>query len=250
MKPDHVPVPPAGVGVDAHGGAVIDPTANVIALTDAAVTRLDDLAFLQAQLVDEKIKRLEIAAIYTDKIAVLRAEHTKEMRESESKRLDAVRATDVAAVSTAATQAQAAITALASTATSTAETLRNQVASTALTIANQTDRIVSPILDRIATLEKLSYTGLGKQAVVDPQMERLSTLVERLVARDSSVSGKSEGINASWLVLVAVIGIVLSGLFLYGASKPSAAAPAPQVIYVPSPAGTLLPTTPPSTVPR
>jgi hypothetical protein len=215
----------------------------------SAVTRLDDMQALQAQLADEKIKRLEIAAIYTDKLAVLRAEHTKEMRESESKRLDAIRATDVAAVGTTATQAQAAIQALATTATATAETLRNQVTSTATTIANQTDRIVGPIMERIAALEKSSYTGLGKQAVVDPQMEHLSNLVETLVRSQATGAGRGEGMSDSVKMLVVVLTIATAFMGFYTFTQSKGAPAAAPVIYQLAPVAPL-PNTAPATVPR
>ena len=248
--------------------SIADPTQNVKDLMEASLKALENESHLRATLVGEQIHRLEeavgnsahlrdtqLAAV--EALAIVRATHAKELRDSESKRLDAIRATDVAAVSTAAVQAQAAISALATTATATAETLRNQVTATALTIANQTDRIVSPILERIATLEKLSYTGLGKQAVVDPQMERLTLLVERLASSDAVVSGKTEGMTSTAKIILSLVGMVgtlltigaiLVSVIVFLNRAPANAAP--QVIYVPAPQGSLLPTTPPGVVPR
>lgn len=83
---------------------------------------------------------------------------------------------------------------------------------------------------------------------VDNELKNLRTELASVKEGQDRKSGKGEGLNAAWLVLVAAIGIVLSGLFLYEGTKSTAQ---PQVIYVPSPPGTLIPSTPPNPpVPR
>src|SRR5579864_2365618 len=101
-EPRHIP----GLGIDAYGGGVIDPTENVKALMEASIRSLTDRQNLLAALADEKIRSQEA-------LASNREAHAKELRESEAKRLDAIRATDVAAVGTTAAQSLAAIQELA-----------------------------------------------------------------------------------------------------------------------------------------
>jgi len=136
----------AGVGVDAMGGAVIDPTENVLDLVEAAVRRQDDLRAAAEKLYDTEVKHL-------NHMAELRAEFSKELRELESKRVDANRQVDVLAAKTEAAGVLAAVQTLAATTASTAETLRNTLAST-----------LAAVNERIAALEKSSYTGAGKGA--------------------------------------------------------------------------------------
>lgn len=192
--PEHRP----GLGVDALGGAVVDPTANVKDLNEAASKRQDDLRDATNKLIDAKIDHLR-------DMQVLRADHAREIREIESKRLDAIRQVDVLAVNTAADRALQAIQALAATTTANAETLRAMVANTAATIATQTNQTVTAIIERIANLEKSSYTGMGKQAYSDPMMEDLVKKIENLGSVQKTSQGKSEGISTSWAILIGAV---------------------------------------------
>src|SRR6185503_13930108 len=225
-----------GIGVDAHGNQVVDPTQNVKDLTEASIKRIDDMNELRALLADEQIKRMEREWIHLDRMASLREQHAREARESEAKRLDAIRATDVAAVSTTAAQSLAAIQALASTATATAETLRNQVATTATTIANQTDRIVSPIMERLAALEKIVNIGQGRSTVADPQMTDLMNEMRSLARGRATDSGKSEGMSDSGKLLMLLLAVVtaLMGIYTFTQRGTTTAAPASQIIVVPA----------------
>jgi hypothetical protein len=207
------------------GGPTIDPTENVKALSEALSDRQDDLRELNNKYLDAKLTAIE-------NLAVIRAEHQKEMRESESKRIDAIRATDVAAVSTTAAQSLAAIQALASTATTTAETLRNQVTTTATTIANQTDRIVSPIMERIAALEKTANIGQGRSAMSDPAMADLVLEMRKLTTAGAQNTGKSEGISDTMKMILTIGGLLIAFLAYETRSQTPIA---PQVIMVPAP---------------
>jgi hypothetical protein len=245
----------SGMGVDIHGGPVIDPTKNVLDLVDASVRRLDDMTLLRAELVAEKILRLERQIDLITQMATMRAEHQKDLDALESKRLDAMRQVDQIAVKTEADRASTAITALAAAASTTAETLRSAVNTSATNLATQLDRTVTAITERIAALEKSSYTGQGKQAVVDPQVTEMLMEMRALRTTQAQGAGKGEGINLAWVVLLGVVSLVVGllaiGSFIFVTTRaPAVAAAAPQVIYVPSPPGTLLPSVPPSQTPR
>lgn len=209
----------AGIGVDASGGAVVDPTANVIALNEAGLKRQDDLRTAAERF-------MEAASAHLKEMAGLRAEYSKDIRELESRRLDAIRQVDVTAVKTEADRALAAIQTLAAQTATNAENLRNALTATAATIAKQTSDTVGQLIERIAALEKSSYEGAGKSGVVDPMQAQLLDEVKRLREDRSATVGKADGINTSWLVVVAVISMLIAGgSVIYDLTK------SPQIIY-------------------
>jgi hypothetical protein len=264
--------PGSGIGIDADGYPVIDPTENVRELFEAGATRQDDLRLAERRLQEEKIARVEGDMRALQREVALRAEHQKDLDTLEAKRLDAVRSVDQLAVKTEADRSAAAITALANAAATTAETLRSAVNTSATNLATQLDRTVTAITERIAALEKSSYTGAGKQAVADPMMEQLIGEMRNLTAqraadlgkaavvdprlaelmadvrsntaRLQAGAGKSEGMSDLWKLIIAAVGLLVAlnalGLF----ARPSAP------VYTPAPYGTQLPTTPPAPVPR
>jgi hypothetical protein len=164
------PTPPPGIPIDSSGGQTIDPTKNVLDLVGAAVLRIDDMAELRAQLLDEKILRMEREWIHQEKAAERERQFGKEIRGMESDRVDKIRSVDVANAAATAAQLLSAVNNLAATADRTAETLRNQVATTAAAAAANQAALINPITERVAVLEKSSYTGAGKAGVADPQL--------------------------------------------------------------------------------
>jgi hypothetical protein len=180
-----------GTGVDIHGGPVFDPTANVRALNDASVKRIDDMAELYARLQDEKIRRIETEMRALTHEVKIRARHQQDLDALESKRLDAIRAVDQLTAKTEADRQAAAVTTLATQAATTAETLRSAVNTSATNLATQSDRNQTAMTERIAALEKSSYTGQGKQAVADPMMEQLIGEMRNLTAQRAADAGKS-----------------------------------------------------------
>ena len=93
--------------------------------------------------------------------AKMRDIHAKEMAEAESKRIDAIRAVDVAAVSVASERATAQASVLANQVVVSADTLRNLVASTDAARATQLTQMLSALTDRIGILEKSQYENKG-----------------------------------------------------------------------------------------
>jgi hypothetical protein len=234
-----------GMGIDAHGGPVIDPTANVLALVEAANRRQDDLREMNNARIDAELRNQE-------QMADLRASHQTALDTLEAKRLDAVRSVDQLAVKTEADRSAAAIAALATAAATTAETLRSAVNTSAINLATQLDRTVTAITERIAALEKSSYTGQGKQAIADPMMEQLIAEMRNVTAQRAADRGRSDGMSDTAKAIIGGLGLLLtlSALYTFTQQRPAASPPAPQVIYVPAPAGALLPTTPPQPTPR
>ena len=109
----------AGIAVDAFGGGVVDPTANVIALTEAANKRQDDLRAASDRRTDDLRElnniRLQANADHLKEMAELRANHALEMSKMESNRLDAIRQVDREEVAKTAVSANTAITILTPT---------------------------------------------------------------------------------------------------------------------------------------
>jgi hypothetical protein len=211
-----------GLGVDSTGGPVIDPTANVIALTEAAVKRQDDL-----REASENLNALQIACQkeigdlrekHSEVIRVLQAQHLAELGKAESERLNAIRQVDREEGAKTAAQLLSAVTTLATQNQSTAETLRNQVAQTAETLRNQVattqmasqntfNTTVTEFNKRISQLELSSSEGKGRQTLSDPAMEQLVAEMRSLSASRAGSSGRTEGIERliGWLVAIGAI---------------------------------------------
>lgn len=201
-----------GVGVDSSGSSVVDPTANVVALSEASSARQDDLRIESSRRIDAAISHSsEISLLrseYTDKIATLRTAqadriselrsiHQKEMDSAESQRLDSIRSVDIQAAAATATQILTAVQTLAGSTGTMAENLRASTAST-----------ISEVNKRLSQLEQSSYEGMGKQKVADPQMQRMADLVEKMASTQAGTAGKSSGIDASWAKIFAIISAI------------------------------------------
>src|SRR4029077_2125896 len=106
-----------GPSTDAYGVPVIDPTANVLALVEAAVGRLDDLRESDAVSARENLAlRAEVLRVQIDgikDIVALRADYEEKLRRGESQPIDAIRAVDVEAIARAQVVAQTAAGTLA-----------------------------------------------------------------------------------------------------------------------------------------
>lgn len=207
-----------GLGVDAGGGPVVDPTANVIALSKAATERQDDLR-------EEFIKYVEAGLQHVKEMVALRAEHAKELRTLESEnsetlrraeaaRLDSIRQVDREDVNKTAAQVLNSVQTLATTTTTTAETLRNQVATTALQAATQRAQDQAETNKRLSAVELALSEGKGKQTVADPALVALAANVERLANAQAGGAGRGEGADRLWRYIAAGLGVFLTVMML------------------------------------
>lgn len=219
----------AGIGVDAKGGAVIDPTRNVIALNEAANKRQDDLRSAHSRLMESEVAHLR-------EIIELNATHQKERQEMEASRLDSIRQVDVLAVNTASERAAAASATLANQTAALAETLRNTVAESATTLATQSANAIQTITnqlttaigamgERVAALEKSNYEGQGKNAVADPQLAQLIAEMREIARANAVGAGKSTGSQTSWQSIATIVAMVIAALAVYVAATVKPAAP-------------------------
>lgn len=158
--------PMAGLGVDATGGPVIDPTQNVLDLVNAAIQRQDDLREADQRLREADLRR-------TEQLAELRSQYDGLLREAESKRIDAIRAVDVGAVQRAAEVQLTQASTLAAQVATSAETLRASVVVAAQAQADLVTKSLVPIqqqvadiLTAIADLRRVQYEQAGQRAQV------------------------------------------------------------------------------------
>ncbi len=119
----------AGIPVDAHGGPTVDPTKNVLDLVMAAVKRLDDIAAVQGQRVEDRIAS--------------NAKYQDALREAETRRLNEL-----------AAQKQVFDLELA-------RGIRANVEASALLLAGQVKELKTDTSDRIAKLEVFANEQRG-----------------------------------------------------------------------------------------
>ncbi|MEO8680386.1 MAG: hypothetical protein ABI665_15145 [Vicinamibacterales bacterium] len=254
-RPRRVRREPAGTGgsvgpaTDRHNVAVVDPTKNVLDLVDSSIARIDDIGDLRMVVFTAEIRHIR-------ETMALRAEHAKDIAAAESGRLNSIRQVDREEVAKTAAAANLAVAALAKQTTDLATTLQNQVLTTANAAETRRSADMAEIGKRVSALELSSSEGKGKVSVSDPQMEKLTQLVETLARSQATGVGKTEGLSQGVGLLLGAVTLIgallgIGGLVFAWVERPQAAATAPaSVIYVPSPAGTLLPTTPPAQAPR
>jgi len=220
-----------GVGVDGKGDAVVDPTENVKALSEAAAKRQDDLRLLQTQALiyrieaveklistrDEHIKELmAMSDKRLDEVSKLRAEYNERLAVAEAKRIDAIRAVDVNAVAVASTRATDQAQVLATQVSQSAEALRALVATTAATVAASQQQLSSTLSARLTTLEQAGYQQAGKQTLQDPAFVALITKVEALTQARTQTSATSEGRSdvIGWVVAGIMMLIAFGGMII------------------------------------
>jgi len=196
---------PPGPGVDASGQAVVDPTANVIALNDAANKRQDDLRELTTahmrEIGDLRERYHESMRLSESKhlreMADLRADFYDELRDAESDRIDAIRAVDVGAVNRAAEVAATQASVLAAQLAATAEAGRTQVAAAAQAQTVTIGAALVPIQEAIADLRRVQYEQVGQKAQV--------------------IEGRSGGANVALWVFGAIAALGVLGTLFMGA---------------------------------
>lgn len=206
-----VPLHPESGAAQPSAPFQIDPTQNVLDLVEANNERLKELreADLRAMVIE--IRRLDdvrhVELLRMEEKAELRAHFQEQLSLAESRRIDAIRSVDVAAVATASERAAAAATVLATQVAQSADTLRGLVATTAAAQAATLQSITTTLTDRIASLERAQYEGVGKSRVTDPAIEALASEVRALAAARSTTTGQGQGANA-------VIGYIIGGVGL------------------------------------
>lgn len=202
----------------------IDPTANVIALSEAAARRQDDLreaserfilARIEAEsklqaIIETKNKELrEAESRRVDGEARLRADFQSQLAAAEAKRIDAIRTVDVNAVQTATdrTSGQAAV--LAEQVSGTAETQRAAVATTSQGFIDAMERLEITLSSRIAALEAKQNVGEGRQTVSDPALAAALEEIKAIRLAQSASKGEDTGSSETIAFILAGIGALV-----------------------------------------
>jgi len=151
-----------GLGVDASGAPVIDPTANVIALVQANKEAADTLRDMHDRYIAAEIGTVKETVKWIEKLSDVHQRHDGQIHQMEQDKLAAFRASDEAARLTEADRTLAAVQLVARTAETTANDIRSVLTSTATTLATANAARDREFNNRIAALEKSSYEGAGK----------------------------------------------------------------------------------------
>lgn len=161
------------IRVDQH-----DPTENVLRVIEREVRRMDDLRDAEARRVNDVIN---IRAEFTKDLDTLRSEMVEKLAQSEVKRIDAVRATDVGAIGQTNERAIIQANTLAGQLTETTNTLRTLIGDTVVAIGKQLEQLDKAIGDRVAFLEKAQYENTGRAGMSNQIMLLISALVGGVV---------------------------------------------------------------------
>jgi len=198
-----------GIGVDAEGGGVIDPTKNVLDLVLAAVTRLNDLRAADTRHFDDLRKtdtdsqneardaldvRLTALAAqrdkYEERIQQIRRDYEKEQEEIKSdfgKQIAAI--------------------------------LQAQADKNALLLSSGVDKLGASTSDRLALVEKNQYVSGGTASIRDPQTDR--QLADIVIAmrelkegsRERKGSGEGQTQLVTWIFAGITAAAVLYNIF-------------------------------------
>jgi hypothetical protein len=127
---------------------------------------------------------------------------------AESKRIDAIRATDVAAAALANERATQQADILARQVAQTAETLRSLVDATAKQMASTHEQAQRLMGERVTLLEKNQYEAQGKSVATSPMTDEL--VKEMRLSREyrSTTMGQKEGMSAIWGYIIAAIATI------------------------------------------
>jgi hypothetical protein len=189
------------VGVDASGGAVIDPTANVTALVVAGNQRQDDLRDANNNWIMAQIEKItELVKTY--------AEHHKELAIKESSRLDSIRQVDREEVAKTAAQNNLAITTLAKQTTDLSSTLQAQVQASAQAVEARRQADMTEVNKRVSALELALSASAGRSTVADPALVELTTEVRKLAASRDEGSGRAAVVDPQFVAALAELKVL------------------------------------------
>lgn len=142
-----------------------DPTKNVAKLNKASNKRQDNLRESLETIVriqNDHVKEvLGLQVAHIKELSSLRADYTRQLTDAEAKRIDAIRAVDVGAVSVAAQKAQDQAAVLATQLATTADSLRTLIGTAATTNTESNQRGFNDLTGRIAALEQSRSAGTG-----------------------------------------------------------------------------------------
>jgi hypothetical protein len=220
------------------GMALVDPSENAKALSEASNKRQDDLRKAyeekfqdalryQAQIndlnfqINKQLREADISAINSE--LKLRFEYQTQLALAEKQRIDAIRTVDQNNVSVASQRAADQATVLATQVATSAEALRGLVATTAATVAAAQTQLGNTLSARITTLEQGSYAQAGAKTFQDPAFVALAAQVQALSSRSENGVGRGSGQTdvIAWIVagFSLFIALIAAGAAVFSASR-------------------------------
>jgi hypothetical protein len=213
----------AGIGVDAFGGTVIDPTKNVreMVLDEAAKRdalreadiKFNDLQFrMQEKLAEAETRRLDALAAQGQRYEERIAEDLKVGVKTTSDQLAGQLIKETGSLSNQITTMNTQFT--------------NQITTLTTSFTNQVAALTASITPRLADLERFRWEVGGKTSVSDPataaELIQIKAIVKSLSETKDIVSGTNKGHQdvTAWVVigitgLFTFISIVLAGISLF-----------------------------------
>jgi hypothetical protein len=200
---------PDGKDVDRTGGAVIDPTKNVLDLVEAEAKKRDEFRIVDAQLIDAKIETLRAEQRVLKAMTDGHQNLQNWMRDSESKRLDqlsGLRETYEKRI---------------------ADMLSESVRSTSALVSTQLLQIQSTFDARVNKLEEFRLLSTGRSSVSDPALvEAMATFNARSTVNAAAIATLREAIETKhgreigrgdiigWIVgAIGLIGILITAFY-------------------------------------
>lgn len=199
------PTQTPGLGVDASGGPVVDPTENVLSLVDV---EKEHAAQLRAS--DKELLTTNIAAL-KDQFKLLNdhvVQFQNGMRDAETRRIDQ----------------------LAQTRQEFQNTIRDMLAesvrTTSTLVSTQLVQIQATFDTRVSKLEAGAFTQAGKSSVSDPAtadaLTRMATAVGNLSMARDTTAGHTKGVDDNWknlIILGTFLVIVIGLIWRFGGAR-------------------------------
>jgi hypothetical protein len=189
------PTTNAGLGVDAMGGPVIDPTENVLSLVDVQATHAKEL-----RSADERR--------YTD-LRTADQRYQNDIRRAENQRLN-----DLAKLK--ANYDKQIADMLSVQVKTTSDLISTQLDKVTTALGAQITTLTATLNDRIAQLERFRYEMGGKTSVSDPAtasaLVEMANAIKLLRTTDDTHAGK--GLGRSEIYAIIIVAIAAAGLFL------------------------------------
>lgn len=192
-----------GVAVDARGGAVIDPTKNVLDLVEAAIRRQDDLRAAEAKLQET---RQSAEAKFNEAMRGRDVQRLADLRDADTRRLNELRDAETRRINELATQKQIFDLELA-------RVIRAGLDASTLLLATQLKEVKTDASDRMAKLEQFANEQRGRASADAPAYSKLLEEVRVLSASRSDLAGRSSGIEAflGWIVAGVMLLLAIGG---------------------------------------
>ena len=192
-----------GLGVDATGAPVIDPTANVIALVQANKEAADTLRAMHDRLIMAEIGTVRETVKWIEKLSEVHQDHDYALHRAEAGRLDALRQNDREDVKVLAAQT-----------TAKAEALQTQVSTTADTLAKTFAANLAEQNKRLSAIERQQAEGMGKATVESPMMAELVAETRALRVAMAGTGGEKAGRVSQQQLITWVLGIIVTLLLI------------------------------------